>query len=81
MPRSGSASGVYFGGVALAVDSTCAEFLCFETSLCFVAEMLHVWGLGDFVVVAVYIPLHESKHVLVRYCDVLDSLLEMVGRM
>ena len=27
-PGSGSASGIYFGGVALVVDSAHAEFLC-----------------------------------------------------
>ena len=81
MPSSGSASGVYFGGVALVVDSTCAEFLCFETSLCFVAGVLCVCGLGDFVVVAVYIPRHESKHAPGKYCEVLDSLSETVARL
>ena len=73
-PSLGSVSGIYFGGVVLAVDSTRAEFLCFETSLCFVAGVLHVHGLGDFVVVVVYIPLHESNHAPGKYCEVLDSL-------
>ena len=63
----------------MAVDSTRAEFLCFEMSLCFVAGVLRVWGLGDFVVVAVYIPPHESKHAPGKHYNVLDSLLEMVG--
>ena len=77
---SGSASGIYFGGVALAVDLTHAEFLCFETSLCFMAGVLRVWGLGDFVVEVVYTPPHESKHAPGKYCDGLDSLSETVRR-
>ena len=80
-PNLGSASGVYFGGVALVVDSTRVEFLCFETSLCFVAGVLCVHGLGDFVVVTVYIPPHESWHAPGKYCEVLDLLSEMVGRL
>ena len=35
-------------------------------------------GLGDFVIAAVYIPPHESKHSPGKYCDVLDSLSEAV---
>ena len=64
----------------MAVDLTRVEFLCFETSLCFVAGVLCIWGLGDFMVVAVYIPSHESRHAPGKYCNVLDSLWEMVGR-
>ena len=55
------------------------EFLCFETSLCFMAGVLHVCSLGDFVVVAVYIPPHESQHAPGKYCEVLDFLSEMVS--
>ena len=80
-PGLHSASGIYFGGVALAVDSTRVEFLCFETSLCFVAGVLRVCRLGDFVVVVVYILPHESKYAPGKYCDVLDLLLETVGRL
>ena len=63
------------------MDLTHVEFLCFETSLCFMAGVLRIWGLGDFVVVAVYILPHESKHAPGKYCDVLDSLSEMVGHL
>ena len=38
-------------------------------------------GWGNFVVAAVHIPLHESKYSLGKYCDVLDSLLEVVQRL
>ena len=81
MSGSGSAPGIYFGGVALVVDLTHVEFLCFEPSLCFVAGVLRIWGLGDFMVVAIYIQPHESKHTPGKYCAVLDSLSEMVGRL
>ena len=67
--------------MALAVDLTREEFLCFETSLCFVAGVLCVHGLGDFVVVAVYIPPHESQHAPGKYCKVLDLLSKMVGQL
>ena len=67
--------------MALAVDSTRMEFLFFETLLCFVAGVLCVWGLVDLVVVAVYIPPHESRHTPGKYCNVLDSLSEMIGHM
>ena len=40
-----------------------------------------MWGLGDVVVVVVYILLHERRHASGKYCDVLGSLLEMVGPM
>ena len=38
------------------------QSFCAETSICFVAGVLYVHGLGDFVVVVVYILPHESKH-------------------
>ena len=81
MSGSGSAPVIYFGGVSLAVDLTCVEFLCFEMSLYFVAGVLRIWRLSDFVVVAVYTMLHESKHAPGKYCNVLDSLSETVGRL
>ena len=81
MSGSGSAPDVYFEGVAPAVNLTHTGFLCFETSLCFVAGVPRVPGLGDFVVAAVYILPHESKHALVKYCNVLDSLSEIVGHL
>ena len=43
------------------------------------AGVLCVRGLGDFVVVVVYIPPHESRHAPDKYCEVLDLLSEMVG--
>ena len=43
--------------------------------------VLHVWRLGDSLVVVVYFLPLESKHAPGKYCDVLDFLLEMVGRM
>ena len=64
--------------MALAVDESRACFLAFETAQCFVAGVLCLSGLGDFVVAAVYIPPHESKYSPGKYCDVLDSLLEAV---
>ena len=79
MSGSGSAPVIYFGGVSLAVDLTCVEFLCFEMSLYFVAGVLHIWRLSDFVVVAVYIPPHESINAPSKYCAVLDLISEMVG--
>ena len=80
-PGSGSASGFYFAGVALAVDSTCVEFLRFETSLCFVAGVLCILGVGDLVVVAVYIPPHKSRHAPGKYCELLDLLSETASRL
>ena len=59
---TGAATGSYSGGVVLAVDESRACFLAFETAQCFVAGVLHLSGLGDFVVAAVYIPPHESKY-------------------
>ena len=67
--------------MALAVDESRACFLAFETTQCFVAGVLHLSGLGDFVVAAVYIPPHESKYSPGKYCDVMDSLLEVVERL
>ena len=78
---TGSKTGQFFGGVALAVDETRAQVLAVETALCFVVGVVRVMGLGDFVVAAVYIPPHESRNSPGRYCDVLDSLQEAVGRL
>ena len=64
--------------MALAVDESQACFLAFETAQCFVAGVLRLSGLGDFVIAAMYIPLHESKYSPGKYCDVLDSLSEAV---
>ena len=64
--------------MALAVDESHACFLAFETAQCFVAGVLCLLGLGDFVIAAVYIPPHESKYSSGKYCDVLDSLSESV---
>ena len=74
----GAAMGQYAGGVALAVDESRASFLAFKTAQCFVAGVLRLLGLGDFVIAAVYIPPHESNYSPGKYCDVLDSLLEVV---
>ena len=56
------------------------EFLPFKMAFCFVVGVLHIGGLGNFVVVVVYFPSHESGNAPGKYCDVLDSLSEAVGR-
>ena len=63
------------------MDESRACFLAFESAQCFVAGVLHLSGLGAFVIAAVYIPPHESKYFPGKYCDVLDSLSEAVQRL
>ena len=55
--------------------------LAVESSLCFVAGVVRVVGLADFVVAGVHIHPHESWNAPGKYCDIMADISEAVGRL
>ena len=74
-----TAAGAFSGGVALAIKSDSTTVLSTTQSDHFVAAALLDKQLGPYIVVGVYIPPNQSKHLSCGYSTVIDSIVECVA--